>query len=409
MKKSIHDLALFGGNKLFHKPIHVAQLNIPSKSEFDKLTDEIWQSRILTNRGPLLREFELKLQELLHIDYVVLVNNATIGILVTAMALGLKSGDEVIAPSFTFSATAQALWMLGIRVIFCDINLDTHNIDHKKVRELITPKTKAILGVHLWGRPCDIDELDKIAKKNNLNLFFDSAHAIGCKYNNKYIGSFGDAEVFSMHGTKVLSSAEGGFITTHNHQLADKLRSLINFGYSKEGVCNSFGINAKMSELSAAFGILSLKNLSRIVSKNKEIYTIYNTQLSNLEKISHMNYNSKTNPNYQYNVFRVENDPMGISRDLLLKILHSENILARKYFVPHCAMLKLPQHIDWENYPNQKELHDTEILSAEVLQLPCGKAVELEDVRAICELIKFLYVYEKEISAKIKGYLEILS
>ncbi|MGC8991793.1 MAG: DegT/DnrJ/EryC1/StrS family aminotransferase, partial [Verrucomicrobiia bacterium] len=346
----------------------------------DEILDRLW----LTNNGPLLQEFEAQLAQLTNAKHCVAVCNATLAIEICARALRLNG--EVIVPAFTFAASAHALEWVGIRPVFADVNPQTHVIDPESVRLLISPRTTGIMGVHVWGTACPIDALGALASEHNLALFFDAAHAIGCGVNGQMIGTSGSAEVFSFHATKVLNSFEGGAITTNDDALAHRLRLLRNFGFAGLDRILSPGTNAKMTEISAAMGLVNLDSLPHFIARNLANYEMYRSLLGGIRGLRLYTHDAKPH-NYQYVVVEIDEDTAGISRDDLYTILHAENVLARRYFYP-------PLHLV-EPYRSQArkpapKLPNTEQLSERVLCLPTGTAATETEVRIICDLIRFV-------------------
>ena len=340
-KKNIHDLAIFGGQPLFHEPLHVGRPNIGDRKILNERFNQILDNKWLSNNGPFVQEFERKIEKFLGVKHCIAVCNATIGLEITVRALDLKG--EVIVPSFTFIATAHCLQWQKITPVFCDIDPKTHNIDPKKIEDLITPRTSGIIGVHVWGRPCAIEPLTEIAAKHNLKLMFDAAHAFGCSYHGTMIGNFGDAEVFSFHATKFFNTFEGGAIVTNNDDLAAKIRLMKNFGFSGYDTVVSIGTNGKMNEFSAAMGLTGLENLQQFIQTNHENYKEYQKNLSRIPGIRLIDYSNTESCNYQYIVLEIDEELTHISRDRIQEILQKENILARKYFFPGCHNME-PYH-----------------------------------------------------------------
>ena len=309
--------------------------------------------------------------------------NATTGLEIAIKACKLKG--EVIIPSFTFIATAHALQWQGIEPIFCDVDPLTHNIDTQKIEALITDKTTAIMGVHLWGRGCDVEALEEIARRYNLKLLFDAAHAFGCSYKGQMIGNFGDAEVFSFNATKFCNSFEGGAIVTNDSELAKKIRLMKNFGFSEIDRVDELGINGKMNEVSAAMGLTSLESIEDFISTNHKNYKQYQQELSNLTGINLINYDDRERCNYQYVIIEIDESIAGISRDKLYQILWAENILARRYFYPGCHQME----------PYRSRIADmglmltnTRHLAARVLALPTGTAIGTREISNICQILR---------------------
>ena len=360
---------------VFEKTFHVGRPNIPDKgkilSRFSKVIDNEW----LTNNGPMVQELENKIQQYLRVKHCICVCNATIGLELLQRALDLKG--EVIIPSFTFIATANSLRWQKIRPVFCDIKADTHLIDPDRIEELLTEKTSAILAVPIWGQPCDYLALEKIAKKYNLRLIFDSAHAFGCKAGEKFIGGFGDAEVFSFHATKVFSTGEGGAITTNSDELAEKLRFMRNFGFDGFDKTVRLGTNAKMSEFAAAYGLTALDELQSVIDHNAEIYKGYIKQFSQFGEFKILRYSQQNYSNYQYAVAHVPAN----SRDNLVHHFHENDILVRRYFHPGCHHLE-PYKSD-PSYNNSRLLPKTENVASKVLVFPTGYQMNKEGVNRV--------------------------
>lgn len=396
MKNNITELALLGGTPLFADTLHVGRPNIGNRDRLLARINDMLDRRWLSNGGPFAQELEMKLADFLGVKHCIVMCNATIALEIAMRALGLTG--EVILPSFTFVASAHALQWQEITPVFCDVNPDTHNIDPSKIENLITPRTTGILGVHVWGRACDIDALSAIAKKHNLKLMFDAAHAFGCTYRGQMIGGFGNVEVFSFHATKFFNSFEGGVVTTNNDELAKKIRSMHNFGFAGLDLVTEIGTNGKMSEAAAAMGLTSLESLDDFIKVNQDNYRIYSQELSNLPGIKLIRYNEDERNNYQYIVVEINEELTGISRDLLVRVLHSENILARRYFYPGCHKME-----PYRSYfPNAGlVLQETEKLNLSVLQLPTGTAVGQEEISKICQLIRFVTTNGHEIRTSV--------
>ncbi len=296
-------------------------------------------------------------------------------------ALNLKG--EVIVPSYTFIATIHSLYWQGIKPVFADIESDSCNIDAEDIEKLITKKTTGILAVNVYGIPANIDKLEEIARKHNLKLLFDSAHAFGCSYNGKMIGNFGDAEIFSFHATKFFNTIEGGAITTNDDELAEKLRLIRNFGFSGYDNVTSLGTNGKMNEFSAAMGLTNFKSIDDFIYTNHNNYLEYKKNLRDIKGIELLNYNEKEKCNYGYIIIKI-NDKSPVSRDELLDILKFENIFARRYFYPPCHMIEPYKTL----FPLKNSLKKTEKLSNSVLALPTYQSITPDDIKIICDIIR---------------------
>lgn len=227
---SIDQLAIFGGVPAFEESLHVGRPNIGKRERLLERINEMLDRRWLTNNSPFVRQFEQRIAEMLGVKHCVAMCNATVALEIAIRAAGLSG--EVIVPSFTFIATAHALQWQEITPVFCDIDPHTHNLDPRRVEQMITPRTTGIIGVHVWGRACDVEALTDIAQCHHLKLLFDAAHAFGCSYKGRMIGNFGDVEVFSFHATKFFNTFEGGAVVTNDDDLANKIRLMKNFGFA---------------------------------------------------------------------------------------------------------------------------------------------------------------------------------
>lgn len=363
--------------------MHVGRPNIGSEKAFLKRVKEIFRRRWLTNNGPFVQEFEKELSAYLGVKHCIVMCNATVALEIAIRAAGLKG--EVIVPSFTFIATAHSLQWQEITPVFCDIDAATHCIDPARVEDLITPKTTGIMGVHVWGRPCNIEALEKLARKRKLTLMFDAAHAFGCSYKGRKIGGFGLAEVFSFHATKMFNTFEGGAITTNDDAFAKKIRLMKNFGFAGYDNVIYVGTNGKMPEICAAMGLTNLESIGVYTAKNRENYGIYRKELAGVPGVTLIDYDDKESSNYQYIVLELDGTSYGMSRDELLKALHADNILARRYFFPGCH--RMEPYLS--NFPHAGLLlPETEKLTEKVLVLPTGTAIGRKEIKRICTVIK---------------------
>lgn len=397
-KERLEDLAVAGGNVAFDEPLHVGRPNVGNRKRLLARINDLLDRKWLTNNGPYVRELERRLSELIGVEHCIAVCNATIALEITAMAAGLSG--EVIVPSFTFIATAHALRRQGITPVFCEVDERTHNIDPERIEELLTPRTSGILGVHLWGRPCDVTALAQIAHRNNLKLLFDAAHAFGCSHEGSMIGAHGDAEVFSFHATKFFNTFEGGAIATNDSRLANKIRSMRNFGFAGYDRVLYLGTNAKMSEVSAAMGLTSLESLEDFIALNRRNYKRYAKQLSRVPGVSMITYKENEKSNYHYIVIEIDQSIARISRDHLQQVLWAENVLARRYFYPGCHRME-----PYNSSPIYEglSLPDTERLADRVLSLPTGMEIEVEHIDRVCNIIELAVAYGSDV----KGRLEL--
>ncbi|WP_428305364.1 DegT/DnrJ/EryC1/StrS family aminotransferase [Lacipirellula sp.] len=361
----------------FAEPLHVGRPNIGDRERLLERFIDLLDRRWLTNDGPYLQEFEQRLAEYLGVRHCVAVCNATIGLELAIRALDMTG--EVIVPSFTFPATAHALAWLGVTPVFADVDPTTHTLDPAAVERLVTPRTTGILGVHVWGRSCDVAGLDDVAERHGLKVLYDAAHALGCTQRGQMLGNFGDAEVFSFHATKFVNAAEGGAITTNDDDLAARLRRMRAFGLERGEVCD-VGTNAKMNELSAAMGLTSLESVDDFIARNRINLAAYERALAGIPGVRLLSPPPFEQSNCQYIVVEVEARDAGQTRDQLVAKLHEENVLAKKYFSPGCHRME-PYRAAHE--ATGRRLPQTDRLCDRLLQLPTGTAVDESMIASI--------------------------
>ncbi len=398
-EKHLDELAIFGGVPAFEEKLHVGRPNIGDRGSLMARINDVLDRKWLTNGGPYVNEFEGRISETVDTKHCIAMCNATVALEIAIRALGLSG--EVIIPSFTFVATAHALQWQEITPVFCDIDLHTFCIDPDRVEQMITPRTTGIIAVHVYGRPCNVDALTEIARRRNLKLLFDSAHAFGCSYNGRMIGGFGDAEVFSFHATKFLNAFEGGAVVTNDDELAHKIRMTKNFGFTGYDQTEYIGINGKMNEVSAAMGLTSLEGMDEVVDINFRNYKRYEQKLAGFDGISLLRYDETEKCNYQYIILELDERKTMIDRDQLVKILHAENVLARRYFYPGCHQME-----PYRSYfPHAGLLlPNTEQVTQRVLCLPTGTSVDENDIDRICNLIALTVRNGLEISKRLEQF-----
>lgn len=378
IKRSASELALVGGVPAFPEALHVGRPNLPDRQRLHAALDGILDRRWLTNRGPLVQEFEAALAAHLRVRHCIAVCNATVGLEIALRALGARG--EVIVPGFTFVATAHAVSWLGLQPIFCDVDPVTHNLDPTRVEALITPRTSAILGVHLWGRACDTAALAAIAERHKLALLYDAAHAFSCATGGTMVGNFGDLEVFSFHATKFLNTFEGGAIATNSDAIARRLRLMVNFGFAGYDMVVELGTNGKMHEMSAAMGLASLAQVEGLIDVNRRNHAEYQRAIAPLPGLTLMDYSDLPRHNYQYVLVDVDEAVAGVSRDEIVRLLWSEGVNARRYFHPGCPrMAPYDREVRWSTTP----LPVTERLASHLMTLPTGTAIQTEHIAAI--------------------------
>jgi dTDP-4-amino-4,6-dideoxygalactose transaminase len=385
--KIIHklsDLAINGALPAFNEKVHVGRPNVGDKSKFLAMASDILENKWLTNDGPYLRALESELSSFLGVRNCIAVTNGTIGLQIAIKAMGLTG--EVIMPSYTFIATAQALSWQGITPIFADIRAEDHNINPDAIEKLISSKTTGILGVHLWGEPCNINQINEIAKRNNLKILFDAAHAFGASFDGRMIGNFGNAEVFSFHATKFFNTFEGGAIATNDDELANRIRLMRNFGFSGFDNVVEEGINGKLCEMNAAMGLINFEALNKFVERNIDNHNLYKKIFENIDHLSLMGYQGIEKRNFQYVVLEV-GEKFPCSRDEIIRVLHAENILARKYFWPGCHNMKTYSK---KYEPCQQELENTNSVANRVIVLPTGSGISKDQIQTIGEIFILL-------------------
>lgn len=385
MKNSLDELALFGGLPAFDRKLHVGQPNVGDRAYFMQRVERILDSRWFTNNGECVRELEAALATYLGVRHCIAVCNATIGLEIAIRALPMTG--EVIVPALTFVATAHALQWQQVTPVFCDVDPLTHVLDPVQVERLITDRTTGILGVHVWGVPCAVDALEDIARRHGLHLMFDAAHAFGCSHGGRMIGGFGRAEVFSFHATKFFNSFEGGAITTDDDELAHKLRLMTNFGFAGYDKVVHIGTNGKMSEVSAAMGLTSLRSIDEFVAVNRRNHHIYRERLGRIEGLSLLGFDAAERCNYQYVVVEYTAAPGGPTRDDLVQALWAENVMARKYFWPGCHRMEPYRTL----YPRAaSRLPNTDAVAARLIILPTGTGVDADEAARVCDLLALM-------------------
>lgn len=356
------------------KKIHVTMPTLAPLSEYSEILKGIWERGILTHNGPLVQEFESKIANKLSINYFTAVSNGTIAIQMAIKALGLKG--EIITTPFTWIATISAIQWEGCEPIFCDIDPKTLNIDVTKIESFITENTVAILPVHVFGNPCDVEEINRIAEKYNLKVIYDGAHAIGSTFKNKSIFEFGDISTTSLHATKLLNTAEGGGCITSNLKLHQKVQRIRFFGHSddKSDIIEE-GFNGKMTEIHAALGLANLNYYDDVLLDRKNKYSFYKSNLIHLEKISFQEIkHGETNYSYFPIIFETE--------DLLNKVLLvlNENfIYPRRYFYP--SVNTFIQIMKYQHMPI------SENISRRILCLPLYYDLDIKVIQFICNKI----------------------
>ncbi|RCS26021.1 DegT/DnrJ/EryC1/StrS family aminotransferase [Polaribacter sp. WD7] len=357
---------------------------LPPQKEYNSLISKIWENNWLTNDGPLVKKLEFNLKSYLGTNNFLFVNNGTNALMLAIRALELKG--EIITTPFSFVATTSSIVWEHCTPIFVDIEQKTLNIDANKIEAAISDKTSAILATHVYGNPCEVEKIEAIAKKHNLKVIYDGAHAFGIRLNGKSIFEYGDISICSTHATKVFHTTEGGFLVTQSEEVFKKLESMRNFGFKDSTSFSCLGINAKNSEFHAAMGLINLKFQSQIFEKRKALTNLYDSNLFT-EKLPLESILDKEHRNYSYYAILFESEEMLLECE---KALKQQQIFTRRYFYPSLAN-SLP-YVDTTN-----ELPIVEDISKCVLCLPLYFDLKFSEVNLICSIIKDVLVnkYQK--------------
>ena len=371
--------------KKFDKPIYVTRPFLPPLEEFTEGLKEIWDSRWLTNRGPIMRRYEQMLSEFFDTPNVCLFNNGTLALQIGLQGMGISG--EVITTPFTFVATTHALYWNKIRPVFVDIEPDYYTLDPEAVEAAITPWTTAILAVHVYGHPCKLDALAEIARRHNLRLIYDAAHAFGVTVDGKSICHFGDMSLFSFHATKLYHSIEGGMLSFQDAGLKITLDYLKNFGFKNETEVVMPGTNAKMNEFQALMGILVLRHLDGLIERARKIDAVYRKRLKEVPGIKF----PPTQPNnvaynYAYEPVEIIEEEFGMSRDALYQKLKEFNVHSRRYFYPLLCDYACYQGL------SVKDPLIVSLRAAErILTLPIYDDLKIVEVEMICDIIQQIH------------------
>ncbi|WP_100076429.1 DegT/DnrJ/EryC1/StrS family aminotransferase [Chryseobacterium camelliae] len=354
--------------------IPVTKPFLPPQEEYQKYLEGIWKRNWLTNMGPLASQLEMELKDRLKVNHLLFVTNGTVAIQMALKALDIKG--EVITTPFSFVATTSCIFWEGCTPVFVDIDPKSLNIDPAKIEEAITENTTAILATHVYGNPCDVEAIDHIARKHNLKVIYDAAHAFGVNVNGKSIFSYGDISTCSLHATKLYHSIEGGLMITKDPDLLKKIASVRNFGIASFDTFSNLGINGKNSEFHAAMGLANLPYIDKIHHKRKSLAELYDKRLLNVLKATRPVWHKESHENYAYYPIIAE------SEELLIKLkteLDKQQIFTRRYFYPSLAS-SLP-------YLPKLELSITEDISKRVLCLPLYYDLTFEEVEYISRVI----------------------
>ena len=368
----------------FDKPLYVTRPFMPKLEEFYAGLAEIWERQWVTNNGAIVQRYLKKLEQYIESENVCLFTNGTLALQIGLQGMGI-TGDVVTTP-FTFAATAHALHWNKIRPVFVDIEPDFYTLDPEKVEAAITPRTTAILGVHIYGHPCRLDALAEIARRHRIKLIYDAAHAFGVQVGGKSIAHFGDLSMFSFHATKIYHSIEGGMLCFKESGYKQTFDYLKNFGFKNEVEVVMPGTNAKMNEFQALMGEIVLKSLEDIIAKHKILYQRYRQQLKDVSGIKQVpEFPDDTQYNYAYMPVEIDEAAFGMSRDHLYETLKKFNVYARRYFYPLLTDLECYRSMTLED-----PLVVAKGVASRILTLPIYEQLTVEEVDGITAIISEL-------------------
>ena len=355
---------------------------LPNLDEFTDSLKEIWESKWITNNGQFHQKLEAALAEYLKVPYVSLFTNGTLPLLTALQALRITG--EVITTPYSFVATTHALWWNGIKPVFVDIDLSTGNIDPQKIEAAITPRTTAILPVHVYGKPCDTEAIQAIADKYGLKVIYDAAHAFGVEVNGESLLNAGDMSTLSFHATKVFNTIEGGAMVMHDEKTKQRIDYLKNFGFANEIEVVGPGINSKMDEIRSAYGLLNLKQVDAAIAARQKVAVVYREALRNVDGISFWDDMPGVRHNYSYFPIFVDAKKYGMTRDELYMKMKDQGVWGRRYFYPLISEFSTYRGLESsrpENLPNAHRMADT------VICLPMHHAIEENEIDRILESI----------------------
>ncbi len=370
----------------FPEPIYVTRPTLPSLADYTRQLEAIWESHKLTNNGPLHRRLEEALTRRLGVEHLSLTCNGTIALLIALQALRINGGEIIVTP-FTYPPTVHVLYWLQVKPVFCDIDPLTWTIDPARIEALITPETRAIMGVHVYGRPCAVDEIQAIADRHGLHVIYDAAQAFGVEVDGRSVLRWGDMSTLSFHATKLYSTIEGGAIVTNTPERKQRVDFLKNFGIADEETVIGPGINGKLNEMQAAYGLLRLDDVDREIERRRELTAIYRRELDRVPGLTLLPDQPGVRHNFAYLPVLVDPEACGLSRDRLYDLLKEFNVHARKYFHPLCSSYPC-----YRGLPTARPDHlpvATRIAS-HVLCLPLYGTLAPEEAGRICAIIRGL-------------------
>ena len=368
---------------MIDKPIYVTSPLLPSLEDFTFLLKEIWESKMLTNNGNFHQKLEEELAKYLKVPYLSLFTNGTLPLITALQAMRITG--EVITTPFSFVATTHSLWWNGIKPVFVDIEPETCNLDPSKIEAAITPRTTAIMPVHVYGKPCKTKEIQEIANKYGLKVIYDAAHAFGVEINGESILNFGDMATLSFHATKVYNTLEGGALVVHDEQTKKRIDYLKNFGFASETEVVAPGINSKVDEVRAAYGLLNLKQVDHAINSRRKVAIRYRDELQGVKGITFFNDIPGVRHNYSYFPIFINAEEYGMTRDELYFKMKEHNVFGRRYFYPLLSTFSTYRGLDSANPDN---LPIATQMSNNVICLPMHHALSENEVEYILQIIK---------------------
>ena len=368
---------------MIDKPIYVTSPLLPSLEDFTFLLKEIWESKMLTNNGNFHQKLEEELAKYLKVPYLSLFTNGTLPLITALQAMRITG--EVITTPFSFVATTHSLWWNGIKPVFVDIEPETCNLDPSKIEAAITPRTTAIMPVHVYGKPCKTKEIQEIANKYGLKVIYDAAHAFGVEINGESILNFGDMATLSFHATKVYNTLEGGALVVHDEQTKKRIDYLKNFGFASETEVVAPGINSKVDGVRAAYGLLNLKQVDHAINSRRKVAIRYRDELQGVKGITFFNDIPGVRHNYSYFPIFINAEEYGMTRDELYFKMKEHNVFGRRYFYPLISTFSTYRGLDSANPDN---LPIATQMSNNVICLPMHHALSENEVEYILQIIK---------------------
>lgn len=364
------------------KKITVTSPLLPDLEEFNSLLRQIWDSKWITNNGSFHRQLEKELCEYLKVPYISLFTNGTLPLITTLQALRVTG--EVITTPYSFVATTHSLWWNGIKPVFVDVDPKTGNLDPDRIEAAITPRTTAIMPVHVYGTPCDTERIRDIADKYGLKVIYDAAHAFGVEVDGKSVLNAGDVSTLSFHATKVYNTIEGGALVMHDEVTKKRIDYLKNFGFASETEVVAPGINSKMDEIRAAYGILNLRQVDKAIAARQKVARIYRDALRDVEGITFFDDIKGVRHNYSYFPIFVDADKYGMTRDALYEKMKSNNVLGRRYFFPLISDFTTYRGLpsaSRENLPNAHRM------ASSVICLPMHPSLTDSDLERVINVV----------------------